>query len=168
MNALAAIAAASAASASEDEIRRGLARARPVKGRMNLLAGRAGATLIDDSYNANPSAARAALDYLGGLRGTRIFVLGDMLELGEDERAMHREIGEYAAARCDELVAIGNLAAEAADTFGETAKKFAAVDAAAEYLDRRLGPDVTVLIKASRSIGLERLVAALAGGAASC
>ena len=160
-NALAAIAAASAAGASAEEVRRGLERARPVKGRMNLLAGKAGATLIDDSYNANPSAARAALDFLGDCEGKRIFVLGDMLELGDEERALHREIGEYASGRCDELVAIGDLAAEAADAFGVNAAKFAAIDAAAADVSQRLGADVTVLIKASRSIGLERLVSAL-------
>jgi len=161
-NALAAIAAASAAGASVDEIRRGLECTSPVKGRMNRLSGKAGATLIDDSYNANPSAAKAALDFLGDCEGKRIFVLGDMLELGEEERTLHREIGDYAVDHCDELVVIGHLAAEAADAFGANATKYLEIDAAAADLIQRLGPNVTVLIKASRSMGLERLVKALA------
>jgi UDP-N-acetylmuramoyl-tripeptide--D-alanyl-D-alanine ligase len=169
-NALAAIAAASAAGASAAEIREGLAGVRPVKGRMCRLTGRNGATLIDDSYNANPSAAKAALDYLAGCPGTRIFVFGDMLELGDDERALHREIGQYAVGRCDRLIAIGPLAAEAANGFGPQAAKFEDLDAAGDAVLEQLASDVTVLVKASRSIGLERIVEALADtqGAEPC
>lgn len=161
-NSLAAAAAASAAGASDSDIRTGLAAARPVRGRMHELAGRHGATLVDDSYNANPTAARIALDFLAGRPGTRIFVLGDMLELGPSAAALHREIGDYARARCDRLVTVGDLAAEAAQAFGEPAEAFADIDAAAKALSAQLGPKVTVLVKASRSMGLERLVAALA------
>jgi UDP-N-acetylmuramoyl-tripeptide--D-alanyl-D-alanine ligase len=161
-NALAAIAAASAAGASADEIRKGLALARPVKGRMCRLSGKGGATVIDDSYNANPSAAKAALDYLAACQGKRIFVLGDMLELGAAERDLHREVGSYAIGRCDQLVAIGDLAAEAAKAFGSPGSSYADIDAAAAAVVARLAPDVTVLVKASRSVGLERLVQALA------
>lgn len=169
-NALAAAAAASAAGASADEIRRGLERVRPIRGRMRKLPGKGGAALIDDSYNANPSAARAALDFLAGLSGQRILVLGDMLELGDEASRLHREIGEYALGRCDELVAIGDLAAEAAEAFGVRGSKHAGIDAAANAVRERLAPDVTVLIKASRSMGLEDLVSVLAEteGADSC
>jgi UDP-N-acetylmuramoyl-tripeptide--D-alanyl-D-alanine ligase len=167
-NALAAAAAAHAAGSCADDIRRGLEAASAVKGRMRQLAGLRGATLIDDSYNANPSAARAALDYLAGCNGRRIFVLGDMLELGDDTRQLHREVGEYAASRCDELIAVGDLSREAADAFGSGATPLADIDAAAAVLRKRMSPDVTVLIKASRSIGLDRLVAALGEDAPPC
>ena len=169
-NALAAAAAAEAAGASADDIRAGLAGARAVKGRMHREAGHAGATVIDDSYNANPSAARAALDYLAGLDGTRIFVLGDMLELGPDAPALHREVGEYARGRCDRLVAIGALAREAAAGFGENALVCDELDAAADAVRPLLAPGTTVLVKASRSVGLDRLVARLRpdGGSGSC
>jgi len=162
VNALAAIAAASAAYATVAEIREGLAGVRPVKGRMCRLTGRNGATLIDDSYNANPSAARAALDYLAGCPGLRIFVLGDMLELGAAERTLHREIGQYAVGRCDRLFAIGGLAAEAAEGFGPLGSTFYDIEAARDALLEMLNPEATVLVKASRSIGLDRLVTALA------
>jgi UDP-N-acetylmuramoyl-tripeptide--D-alanyl-D-alanine ligase len=169
-NALAAIASASAAGARPDEIRRGLGGIRPVRGRMQKRRGLRGATLIDDSYNANPSAARSALDYLAARRGRRILALGDMLELGDESVALHREIGEYARGRCDALVAIGDLAAEAAEGFGDRASCFADIESAASMLREELAADVTVLIKASRSMGLERLVAALAEpeGSESC
>jgi UDP-N-acetylmuramoyl-tripeptide--D-alanyl-D-alanine ligase len=161
-NALAAAAAASAAGASDEDIRQGLSRARAVKGRMHPLPGLRGATLIDDSYNANPSAARAALDFLATSGGERIFVLGDMLELGATAEALHAEVGEYARGRCDRLVAVGRLAAHAAQAFGAGGERFAGLEAAAPGLIERLGPGVTVLVKASRSMGLDRLVALLA------
>jgi len=166
-NALAAAAAAGALGASDEAIRQGLNSARPVRGRLNRLRGRHGACLIDDSYNANPSAARAALDLLADCSGHRIFVLGDMLELGAGAEALHREVGAYAGGRCDRLVAIGSLAAHAAAAFDGDSASFAAVDEAAKAIDGVLAPDVTVLVKASRSMGLERLVALLADPAES-
>jgi UDP-N-acetylmuramoyl-tripeptide--D-alanyl-D-alanine ligase len=161
-NALAAAAAASAAGASDEDIRQGLAKARAVKGRMNPLPGFRGATLIDDSYNANPSAARAALDFLATCGGHRIFVLGDMLELGSEAESLHASVGEYARGRCDLLVAVGKLAARAAEGFGAGAERFTTLEDAAPVLLERLRPGVTVLVKASRSMGLDRLVALLA------
>ena len=169
-NALAAAAAAAAAGASDDEIWQGLARARPVKGRLQRLPGRKGSSLIDDSYNANPSAARAALDYLAECSGRRIFVLGDMLELGPEAADLHRQIGEYARGRCDRLLAVGPLAAKAAEGFGPAAEQHADIGSATAAAETLLGPDATILIKASRSIGLDRLVRALtaAAEAGSC
>jgi UDP-N-acetylmuramoyl-tripeptide--D-alanyl-D-alanine ligase len=160
-NALAAAAAAQAAGASVDDIGAGLARAAPVRGRLRVVAGRNGATVIDDSYNANPGSVRAALDHLGSLGGQRILVLGNMAELGPAARELHREVGEYARGRCDLLVAIGDLAADAAAAFGPAARCSADIDAAAGALAPLLRDDVTVLVKGSRVMGLDRLVAAL-------
>ena len=123
-NALAAAAAAEAVGVSSDDIVTGLGRAAAVRGRLKSLAGRGGATLVDDSYNANPGSVRAALDYLAVLSGTRILVLGDMAELGPEARALHREIGEYARGRCDALLTIGALASEAAAAYGAGAQAF--------------------------------------------
>lgn len=162
VNGLAASAAAGAAGADADDIRTGLARARAVRGRMRPLTGLAGARLIDDSYNANPGAARAALDYLGQQAGLRVFVLGDMLELGDASRELHAGIGKYARGRCDRFVAVGVLASEAARAFGPGADSCESIDAAAAIVGELLAPTTTVLIKASRSMGLERLVGILA------
>lgn len=161
-NALAAAAAAQAAGASAADIAAGLAHASAVRGRLRPLAGKRGAVIVDDSYNANPGSVRAALDYLGTRGGTRILVLGDMAELGPQGPQLHASVGAYANGRCDRLIAIGELAAGAADAFAGTAARFADLDAARAALEPELGPDVTVLVKGSRVMGLERLVEALA------
>jgi len=161
-NALAAAAAAFAAGASSEQIAAGLGSAVPVGGRLRELPGAAGARIIDDSYNANPSSARVALEYLAQFDGTRIFVLGDMGELGATAASLHREVGEFARTRCDRFIAIGPLAAEAARAFGPAAETFDDVGSAAGRLLQDLDPDTTVLVKASRAMRLERLAAALA------
>jgi UDP-N-acetylmuramoyl-tripeptide--D-alanyl-D-alanine ligase len=116
--------------------------------------------VIDDCYNANPMSMRAALDDLAATaHGRRVAVLGDMLELGPDERRWHREIGDHArASGVDVLVTVGPLAAEMGGNH-------AALDAAAAAaLVRSLvAPGDTVLIKASRGVGLEVVAAALRG-----
>jgi UDP-N-acetylmuramoyl-tripeptide--D-alanyl-D-alanine ligase len=116
-----------------------------------------GLVVIDDCYNANPMSMRAALDDLAASApGRRVAVLGDMLELGPDEVRFHEEIGAHArAAGVDLLVTVGPLAAAMAPEFGgETV----AVERAAEVADAlkpRLAGGDTVLVKASRGVGLE-------------
>jgi UDP-N-acetylmuramoyl-tripeptide--D-alanyl-D-alanine ligase len=142
-----------------------LGRAAAGGGRLKSLAGRGGATLVDDSYNANPASVRAALDYLDVLGGTRILVLGDMAELGPTAESLHREVGEYARGRCDALFVIGPLASEAAAGYGAGARAFTDYDTARVALEPLLAANVTVLVKASRVMGLDRLVRALAADA---
>jgi UDP-N-acetylmuramoyl-tripeptide--D-alanyl-D-alanine ligase len=132
-----------------------------VRGRLRAVPGRKGATIIDDSYNANPDSVRAALDHLAELAGKRILVFGNMAELGPTGPALHKEIGEYARGRCDMLFAIGNLASEAAAAFGAAGRPVADIDAARAALDPLLASDVTVLVKGSRVMGLDRLVKTL-------
>jgi UDP-N-acetylmuramoyl-tripeptide--D-alanyl-D-alanine ligase len=160
-NALAAAAAAQAVGASTEDIVAGLARAAPVRGRLRAVAGRNGATIIDDSYNANPGSVHAALDHLAGLSGRRILVFGNMAELGPAAPALHQEIGEYARGRVDLLFAIGDLASEAAAAFGMDGRRVADIEAARAALDPLLGQGVTVLVKGSRVMGLDRLVKTL-------
>jgi UDP-N-acetylmuramoyl-tripeptide--D-alanyl-D-alanine ligase len=160
-NALAAAAAAQAVGTSVDDIIAGLARAAPVRGRLRAVPGRNGATIVDDSYNANPGSVRAALDHLAALAGKRILVLGNMAELGPAGPALHSEIGEYARGRCDALFAIGELASEAAKAFGAEGRTVADVEAARAAIEPSLASDVTVLVKGSRVMGLDRLVRAL-------
>jgi len=97
-NALGAIAAATAAGAKLDAVAQGLATFRPIAGRLETKAGRNGATLIDDSYNANPDSVRAAIAALVHATGPKWLVLGDMGEVGQQGAAFHREIGECARA----------------------------------------------------------------------
>jgi UDP-N-acetylmuramoyl-tripeptide--D-alanyl-D-alanine ligase len=123
-----------------------------------------GIVLIDDCYNANPMSMRSAIDDLAETApGRRVAVLGDMLELGPDERRFHREIGAHAAARdVNVLVTVGPLAAEMAPAFARAdAHSVADAAAAAELLTRLLAPGDTVLVKGSRGVGLERVGRAL-------
>src|SRR5690606_39897026 len=121
------------------------------------LAGRAGAIVVDDSYNANPGSVRAALDFLGAQKGTRIMAFGDMGELGANAAELHREIGRYARGRCDRFVAVGPLAAEAAAAYGADARAVAGVEAARAVIEPELSARVTVLVKAARSAAPERV-----------
>jgi UDP-N-acetylmuramoyl-tripeptide--D-alanyl-D-alanine ligase len=160
-NALAAAAAAQAVGVSTEDIVAGLARAAPVRGRLRAVPGRNGATIIDDSYNANPGSVHAALDHLAALGGRRILVFGNMAELGPAGPALHREIGEYARGRCDLLIAIGELAREAAASFGAAGRHVPDIDAARAAVEPLLASGTTVLVKGSRVMGLDRLVRAL-------
>jgi UDP-N-acetylmuramoyl-tripeptide--D-alanyl-D-alanine ligase len=162
VNALGAAAAASAAGASLEQVAAGLARARAVKGRLQLKAGAGGAWLIDDSYNANPSSLRAGIDVLAQLDGPRWLVLGDMYELGHHAVDAHVDAGRYArAAGVERIFAVGTLTPHAVEAFGAGAESFPDVNALATHLRPLLREGVTVLVKGSRSNRLERVVDAL-------
>jgi UDP-N-acetylmuramoyl-tripeptide--D-alanyl-D-alanine ligase len=166
-NALAAAAAASAAGASLEEIAAGLADFRAVSGRLQLKAGARDSWIIDDSYNANPSSVRAALEVLRSLSGVTWLVLGDMAELGESSQDSHAHIGTYARdCGIKRLFAVGPLSSRAVETFGKGGEWFADADSLTRRLQAELSPGVTVLIKGSRINRLERVVQALAGGGA--
>lgn len=161
LNALAAAAAATAAGATLDDVVVGLAEFSPVGGRLRAAPGRAGSRVIDDTYNANPASLRAALDVVAGLGGRRWLVLGDMGELGVDAVALHTQAGRDArAAGFERMFALGPLAAAAADAFGD-GERFDDADALASAVGRELAEGITVLVKGSRSMRLERVVAAL-------
>jgi UDP-N-acetylmuramoyl-tripeptide--D-alanyl-D-alanine ligase len=161
-NALGAAAAAAAAGADLATIAAGLARARPVKGRLELKPALGGAYLIDDSYNANPSSLSAGLGVLGATAGERWLVLGDMAELGVATREAHAGAGREArSAGVTRLFAVGALTADAVSEFGAGAEWFADSAALATRVAPLLRPGVTVLVKGSRLNRLERVVDAL-------
>lgn len=167
-NALAAAAAALAAGATLAQIAAGLAQMRAVAGRLQFRSAHAGAWLIDDSYNANPSSVTAALEVLAGLPGRRWLVLGDMAELGAHAEASHRDIGAQArAAGVERLYSFGPLAALAAAAFGAGAECYSEMAQLSAALAAQLQPEVRLLIKGSRVNRLERLVAALADAPAA-
>ena len=166
-NALAAAAAASAAGASLEDIALGLADFRAVAGRLQLKAGTRGSWIIDDSYNANPSSVRAAMEVLRSLTGVTWLVLGDMAELGDVSHDSHAHIGSYARdCGIKRLFAMGPLSSRAVETFGPGGEWFADADSLTRRLHAELTPGVTVLIKGSRINRLERVVQALTGGGA--
>jgi len=124
-----------------------------------------GGTLIEDCYNANPIAVRAAIDDLVGRDGRHVAILGDMMELGAGEGDFHREIGEAArAAGVDVVIGVGTRAAWYAKGFGEGAVHYPDVDAALPHVADHLRPGDVVLVKGSRSMALERVTDVLAGG----
>jgi UDP-N-acetylmuramoyl-tripeptide--D-alanyl-D-alanine ligase len=128
-----------------------------------------GATIINDCYNASPLSMRAALDDLSTQEpaGRRIAVLGDMLELGSEEAALHREVGaEAARAGVDVLVAVGPRAAGMLETFSGEARAVPDAAAAASLAATLVAPGDLVLVKGSRGVGLEVVAEALAGAAA--
>jgi len=169
-NALAAAAAAASAGATLEHIATGLAEVRAVPGRLQFKRATSGAWLIDDSYNANPSSMRAAIEVLASLDGRKWLVLGEMAELGVFAPQAHTEIGEFArAAGIERLYATGALMAGAVTGFGAGAQWFADTAALTAALSAALsdaGSELRLLIKGSRSNRLERVVDALTGVAA--
>jgi UDP-N-acetylmuramoyl-tripeptide--D-alanyl-D-alanine ligase len=125
-----------------------------------------GIVLINDCYNANPMSMRAALDELAASEGARrVAVLGDMLELGRQERRLHREIGAYARARgVDLLLTVGPLASEMGQEDSGEGAVYSVPGAAeaAELLGRLLHAGDVVLVKGSRGMELEQVARALA------
>jgi UDP-N-acetylmuramoyl-tripeptide--D-alanyl-D-alanine ligase len=163
MNALAASAAAVALDVPAPAIARGLAQFGGIAGRLQKKAALHGATLVDDTYNANPESARAAVAVLAQAPGTKLLVLGDMGELGPGAPELHARIGEYARAQgVDRVCTLGELSAHAARAFGAGARHFARIEDLLAELEGVLAPDVTVLVKGSRFMKMERVVAALA------
>ncbi len=161
-NARNALAAASAALALEiplPTITTALQNFGGVAGRLQRKAGCAGATLIDDTYNANPASMRAALEVLAKADGQRVFVLGDMGELGADAAQFHRDIGRSARELgIAKLFALGELSKGAAAEFGAGAQHFVTLENLCAALTPELDSNTTVLIKGSRFMQMERVV----------
>ncbi len=163
MNALAAIAVAVALDISPDHIRTGLERFRPAGGRLQRVPAAGGGWLIDDSYNANPASLSAGLAVLLEQPGEPWLVLGDMGELGADGEAMHAHAGREARRLgVTRLFAVGTLSRAAAEAFGEGGAHFDDQQQLIDALRPLMGGGAVVLVKGSRSMGLERVVAALA------
>jgi UDP-N-acetylmuramoyl-tripeptide--D-alanyl-D-alanine ligase len=134
-----------------------------VRGRLVRLHGSAGATLIDDSYNANPDSVRAAIEVLRDQPPPRILVLGDMGEVGDQGPQFHREVGEYAArSGIEHLLATGGATRATVAAFGAAGEHFDDVDALVRRARELAVEQTTVLVKGSRFMRMERVVAALA------
>jgi len=157
-NALAACACALAAGIPVDAIVRGLEAFAPVSGRLQRKQAVNGATVIDDSYNANPDSVRAAIDVLAQAAAPRVLVLGDMGEVGTQGPEFHEEIAAYAANRGIETVLV--TGALARHMTGAGAQHFEQFDDLLAALDKQLGSksDATVLVKGSRFMKMERVV----------
>jgi UDP-N-acetylmuramyl pentapeptide synthase len=161
-NALAAAAAAHAAGIPVNSIAQGLAAFRPYTGRLQVKAAQGGATVIDDTYNANPDSVLAAIDVLASCPGPTVLVLGDMGEVGEMGREFHREVGAYARSKgIESLLALGEATRDAVHAFGAGARHFEKLE---ELILNVSGK--SILVKGSRFMKMERVVAALTGAPA--
>jgi UDP-N-acetylmuramoyl-tripeptide--D-alanyl-D-alanine ligase len=164
-NALAAATVAIAMNIPLTTIKTGLENFSGVKGRLQHKHGKGGSTIIDDSYNANPSSMRAAIDVLATYAEPKILVMGDMGELGATAAKLHQEIGAYAKnAGITHLFSLGELSRHTVQAFGAGATHFNNPEALAAMLESYLVPQTTVLVKGSRFMQMERVVALISNG----
>lgn len=165
-NALAAAAAGYLMEIPLPEIKAGLECFQPVSGRMRILKLANGICLMDDAYNANPSSVKVALDTLKqmGKQRSKVVVLGDMLELGNQSAALHRDIGQHAAlSNPDRLYLTGNFThdvAQGARAGGMDAERIVvgSVQEINADLIARADSQDTILVKGSRGMRMERVV----------
>lgn len=175
-NALAAIAAARFLGVPADRIHQGFRQLKLTSMRIEPSKAFNGAVILNDAYNANPTAVRAAIDLVAGLGGfrKRWIVLGDMLELGPEEEELHRGVGAYVQPGSAEAVlTCGPLSASTAEgakaSLPEAVKAglvrhFDDKDALSDWLRERLHPEDLVLVKGSRGMRMEQVVQALEKG----
>lgn len=162
-NALAAAAASYALDINLDTVQQGLNSLLSVKGRTNTFLALGGARIIDDSYNASPASVKAAIDLLAEFSGSKVLVLGDMGELGEWAEDIHSQIGKYARGKIDFLYAVGPLTSFTVKAFGDKAKHFTNKDELVKALKVHDDVNTIILIKGSRSMGMESLITELCG-----
>jgi len=162
LNALAATAATLALDIPLAQIKQGLETMSPVKGRLQLLRGRLGSTLINDTYNANTSSLKAALNVLEKCDGEHWVVLGAFGELGDDTERLHFEMAEtlknFGVKR---LFAVGELTQQTVTAFGEDAQHFSSQTELLQTITPLLTGNETILIKGSRSQRMENITTAL-------
>ena len=160
-NALAVAAAAFALQLPGEKIVAGLNAAQAVKGRLQRLDGSAGQQIINDAYNANPASVEAAIDVLKNAAQSWL-VLGDMAELGPETAELHARCGRYAKAQgIKHLLAAGELSRNTVTAFGDGAEWFASKESLTEYLQQHTGKQDVILVKGSRSAGMETVVLGL-------
>ncbi len=155
-NALAAASAAYALGIQAEQIASGLALFSGVSGRLQVIKGLGGATVLNDSYNANPGSVRAAIDTLMDFNGKTYLVLGDIGELGDSSLSAHAELGRYAKqAGVDQLYTVGDFSEQAALSFGAGAIHWPDQQSLIDALKQQLQVNTTVLVKGSRSAAME-------------
>ncbi len=158
-NSLAAAACAFALDIKPETIQQGLHTFTGVPGRLQQLAGLKNTRILDDTYNANPGSLRAAISVLCSFSGEHWLVLGDMGELGSGGQQIHAEMGELARqAGISKLFAIGELAQAAVEAFGRGAEHHPDHASLLQSLKSGLDEQVTVLVKGSRTMQMEKVV----------
>ncbi|MDN3650530.1 UDP-N-acetylmuramoyl-tripeptide--D-alanyl-D-alanine ligase [Reinekea marina] len=156
MNAAAAAATAWLAGVSSLDIAEGLSNMKPEPGRLQPLDSTYGGPLIHDAYNANPVSYKAAIDVLADLGEDTILVAGDMAELGDESDSHHRAIGQYARGKVKQIFTVGHHAHLISESFG--GQHFSNHSELIAQLSSQLDSSTAVLVKGSRSAGMERVV----------
>jgi UDP-N-acetylmuramoyl-tripeptide--D-alanyl-D-alanine ligase len=165
-NALAAAACAHAVGITASTIAQGLTAFRPYTGRLQVKQAVGGATVIDDSYNANPDSVRAAIDVLATCASPTVLVLGDMGEVGEKGEEFHREVGAYALSKnVSSLFGLGDATRASVEAFGAAGYHAKSIEDLLYVVKTCATPEATLLVKGSRFMKMERVVAALTGTA---
>jgi UDP-N-acetylmuramoyl-tripeptide--D-alanyl-D-alanine ligase len=159
MNALAATGSAISAGAALGDIAPALEKLKAIAGRLEVKDGVSGALVIDDTYNANPASLAAGLQVLKDFEGERTLVLGDMAELGDMAPALHARVGDLAhKLGIQRLYGTGELAEHAVQAFGRGGRHFAKPEALIDALHECMHAEMTVLVKGSRVMKMERIV----------
>ena len=156
-NALAAYAVGKLFSLTPEEIKNGIASFQMSNNRMNTIK-TAKFTIINDTYNANPDSVKSAIKTLGTFKNRKVAILGDMLELGENEKKYHQEIGEFCNEKIDVLITIGVLSKNMFDKFTKEKYYFKTNEEAETKLKDILKQDDVILVKASHSMKLDTIV----------
>ena len=161
-NALAAMAVGEALGLSDSQIAAGIAKVQATGGRSNIIKGDK-YTVIDDCYNANPTSMKSAVDLLLTAKTSKVAILGDMFELGDNSKLLHRQVGEYAGASgVDVVVCIGELSKDmyegACEVQGAMTYYYENMDAALTALPHILQAGDSILVKASHSMGFSKIV----------
>lgn len=161
INACAASAVMYSLSKDISEIKKGLESVTPVTGRLEFISLASGHEIINDTYNANPKSTLAAIDYLKVNSNTRVFVFGDMLELGINKEQMHNMIGEKLnEADIDYLFGFGGMAKYTVNQFDNHGLWYEDINLLIKDLKELMleGNDMTILVKGSRSMRMERVI----------
>ena len=159
LNAAAATATALAAGVTLNDICSGLQSMAAEPGRLEPVVSNFDGPLINDAYNANPESFKAAIDVLSAMSGQPILVAGDMAELGDDIIAMHQQVGQYAKEKAITVLSVGRYAQYISDSADGSC--FDSIEQLIAALPEQLNSQTAVLIKGSRSAGMERVVDAL-------
>ncbi len=162
LNALAATAACVALNIDLNAIKLGLEAIEPARGRLQMHKLAKEVCVIDDTYNANPASLQAAIKVLASFAGNKILILGDMRELGDNASDLHASMGQaIREAGINQLYTYGELSQEISKNFGNNAQHFQDQQHLINAVREQLQPNSTFLIKGSRSMKMENVVAAI-------
>lgn len=167
-NAVAAAILSRQVGATEEHIVKGLETVEPSKGRF-YVEKIGNIRLVDDAYNASVKSVESSLDTISLFEGKKVFVFGDMGELGKDEIALHQSIGEHAKGKVDSFISIGKLAKYSAEVFGSKCI-FEDRNELKDYLLKLVtsGEKMTIAIKGSHGMHMEEFVKCIKEGLSKC